>query len=55
VLLAEIAKETRVSNQELISGAVTHAWHNGWLEVTGEPISSVLLTVKGLGAMPRKR
>jgi hypothetical protein len=47
VSVSSAAKEINVTNKELIDGAVSHAAHQGWLMIGGQPAHSLMLTRPG--------
>jgi len=47
VPVKDAATAINVSYQELIDGAVAHAWQRGWLEAVGKPVVRLRLTDAG--------
>jgi hypothetical protein len=55
VALTRAANDINVTNKELIDGAVAHAVHKGWLQASGKPVKSLLLTPAGEAASIQKK
>ena len=55
VSLAAVSKHLKVSDAEMLQGAMSHAAQKGWLMIGGHPAHSLMLVAAGERAMLVKR
>ena len=54
VSVNKAAHEIRVTNEELMAGAIAYASNQRWLMVGGQPVHSLILTPSGEAAAQKK-
>ena len=55
VSVNRISQHIKVTDEEMLTGGITHAARKGWLMVGGQPVHSVLLTHPGEVAALKKK
>ena len=54
VSLAKVSKHLKVTDAEMLQGAMSHAAHRGWLVIGGHPAHSLMLMAAGEHAVHTK-